>query len=100
MPRGGSFKRYSEEFKQTAVELALSGTKSIIQIAKDLEMSDKTLHNWISKHRLSDNSFEQKTNKSETQEEENKRLRKENAMLKMERDILKKATAYFAKDAM
>jgi len=46
MTRGERVKRYPEEFKQTAVELALSGDKSVSQVARELEMSEKTLHNW------------------------------------------------------
>lgn len=98
MPRGGNFRRYSEEFKKTAIELALSGTQPVIQVARDLEMSEKTLYAWLRAHRQKEGLVEPAKPANEM-EAELKRLRKENAQLKMERDILKKATAYFAKDA-
>lgn len=98
MPRGGNFRRYSEEFKQTAIELALSGTKPIVQVAKELDMSDKTLHSWLRQHRQNHPITPTISGDGETQEQELKRLRKEVRDLKMERDILKKATAYFARE--
>lgn len=99
MPRGGNFRRYSEEFKQTAIELALSGTKPVTQVANDLEMSSKTLYAWLRAHKKQENPGTLSTQPSNEMEAELKRLRKENRDLKMERDILKKATAYFAREA-
>ncbi len=98
MARGGKGRQYTEEFKQSAIELALSGELSILQVARDLGMSDKTLHNWLRNHKAEHGLVEEK--KEDDLETELKRLRKENIRLKQERDILKKATAYFAKDAM
>lgn len=49
--RGGRGKHYPKDLKQSAVELALSGEKPVTQIANDLGMSAKTLHNWIRVHR-------------------------------------------------
>lgn len=97
MPQGGRVQHYSKEFKQTAIELALSSDVSIKEVAQDLQMSEKTLYNWISTYK--------KAHEPSTQEPSNdleaqiKRLKKENAQLKQERDILKKATVYFAKEA-
>ena len=99
MPRGGKVKRYPEEFKQTAVELALAGDKPITQVARELEMSPKTLHNWLRQHRIRHGEpTSTRIESQESLEAELKRLRKENARLREERDILKKATAYFAKE--
>lgn len=98
MARGGKVKRYPEEFKQTAVELALAGDKPVSQVARELEMSEKTLHNWLRLHREK-NGEAVATDLDTSVEAELKRLRKENAQLKKERDILKKATAFFAKEA-
>ncbi|MGE4295420.1 MAG: transposase [Campylobacterales bacterium] len=100
MGRGGKVTRYPEEFKQTAVEMALAEGNTIAGVARDLNMSFKTLHNWIAQHRKRHDQAINKTPVSESLEAENKRLRKENARLKMERDILKKATAYFAKETL
>lgn len=98
MARGGRVKRYPEEFKQTALELARVGDKSVSQVAKELQMSEKTLHNWLRLHPKESGIAVEKTKASDI-EAELKQLRKENAQLKVERDILKKATAFFAKEA-
>ncbi len=97
-------KRYTQEFKESAIQLALNSDKPAMQIAKELEMNHKTLYNWLHNYRKEHNleSFApkraKKTTTSESLEEENRRLRKELANLKKEREILKKAAAYFAKD--
>ena len=97
--------KYTQEFKNSTIQLALNSEKSAYQIAKDLGMSDKTLYAWLRDYRekhhlISDLSTQSTKNSSkESLEEENRRLRKENSKLKMERDILKKAAAFFAKEA-
>jgi transposase len=97
MPRGGGVQRYSQEFKQTAIELVLAGDKSAMQVARELEMSEKTLYNWLRQYRREDNN--ETDQGADDVQSELRRLRRENAALKQERDILKKATAYFAKEA-
>ncbi|MGM0624192.1 MAG: transposase [Campylobacterota bacterium] len=97
MPRGGRVQRYSQEFKQTAIELAQAGDKSAMQVARELEMSEKTLYNWLRQYRSEHG--EKKDQGADDAQSELRRLRRENAALKQERDILKKATAYFAKEA-
>ena len=98
-------KRYSQEFKESAIQLALNSEEPVRKIAKDLEISEKTLYGWIRDYRRKHNLEvpQTKTKKStsiESIEEENRRLRKENALLKKEKEILKKAAAYFAKETM
>ena len=83
--------RYSKEFKADAVRLAQSGDKPLNAIADELGVSRSSLRYWLS-------SVKPKGVRGETAEEELKRLRKENRVLQMERDILKKATAFFAKE--
>ena len=100
-----SLQRYTQEVKNSAIQLALNSEKSAMSIAKDLGMSEKTLYVWLSnyrkKHHLIPNLPNPPKNSSpkESLEEENRRLRKELARVKQEREILKKATAYFAKEA-
>lgn len=104
----GYGKRYTQEFKDSAIQLALNSEKSVMQIAKELEMSHKTLYNWLrnyrKKHNIEEGLTAQATRKksttTESLEEENRRLRKELANLKKEREILKKAAAYFASETM
>jgi len=87
-------KKYPAEFKERAVKLAVESEQSIAQTARDLSVNENTLHTWIGKyHRVA--RQEQQVNDAHLYEEL-KRLRKENARLKEERDILKKAAAYFA----
>ena len=92
--------KYSQEFKDSTIQHVLSSDKSIYQIAKDLDVSDKTLYSWMSAYKKKHNLETNRSKKSskETLEEENRRLRKELATVKKEREILKKATAYFAKE--
>ena len=86
-------KRYEEEFRREAVRLVIEGGVSVVRAAIDLGISETTLSKWIKEVR-----GKEPVPLAENEREELKRLRKENAQLRMERDILKKATAYFAKD--
>lgn len=102
----GKGKSYTQEFKNSAIQLALNSEKSVKAVATDLDMSDKTLHGWLRAYkqknnlevnrRISNNSSTHK----ESMEEENRRLRKELSEVKKEREILKKAAAYFAKEVL
>lgn len=67
--------------------MALAGDKPVSQVARELEMSEKTLHNWLRLHREK-NGEAVATDLDTSVEAELKRLRKENAQLKKERDIL------------
>jgi transposase len=87
---------YTEDFKISSAKLAREGDKTIAQTARDLGVSPSTLHGWIA--RYVDQPSGSAADGSISAHEELKRLRKENARLKQERDILKKATAYFAND--
>lgn len=89
----GKKKQYTEEFKRDAVKLALEGEKTQSQTAIDLGVNPQTLYQWIQKYRSDYLAGDHKL----SAEEELKQLRKENARLKEEREILKKAAAYFAK---
>jgi transposase len=86
---------FDEEFKREAVRLSESGTASVTQIARDLGVNVETLRNW--RRKAKESSSEGSTPLS--LEEENRRLKRENARLLEEREILKKATAFFAKNA-
>jgi transposase len=88
---------YSEEFRREAVRLAESGTKPLAQIARELGIHLETLRSWRRQARATGDGGAPATVLS--LEEENRRLRRENARLLEEREILKNATAFFAKDA-
>jgi transposase len=87
--------RYTLEFKQEAVRL-VEGGQSIAAAAKKLGIVEQTLHNWVKAHRQGKLKGVDSRRVSAEQMEIS-RLRVELARVKMERDILGKATAYFAK---
>lgn len=92
-------RRYPEEFKQEAVKLALQSS-SIDQVARDLGIPCATLHGWLSKlkHQPLKPSIENNALDNAALLAENRRLLKELAQVKEEKEILKKAAAYFAKE--
>ena len=89
---------YSPKFRASAVKLALESDQPIAQTARDLGIKDNTLYNWVSNQTNSKESSNM-TRNNEYHFEEVTRLRKELAMVKQERDLLKKAAAYFAKES-
>lgn len=88
-------RRYAPEFKEEAVRLAQQGEKSIPQIAKDLGIAHQTLREWI---RQSEIDAGQREGLTSEEREELRRLRRENRILRQEREILKKAAAFFAQE--
>jgi len=88
-------KLYTEEFRAGAVALVIGEHKRVAEVARNLGVSRSALDNWVNQARR-DSSKGGSVKADETQELA--RLRKENRELKMERDILKKATAFFAKE--
>lgn len=83
---------YNEEFKDSSVKLALESNQPYAQTARELGIKVNTLYTWIDKNKQPRN-FEE-----DGLQQELKALRKEVSKLKIERDILKKAAAYFAKE--
>jgi len=91
-------KIYAPEFRESSVKLAMESKNTIAQTARDLGVKITTLHTWISKY--SNEKTKIITKEEENLREELKRLKKEVAQVTMERDILKKAAAYFAKQTL
>ena len=91
-------KAYNEDFRREAVRLAESGAKPITQIARELGIHVETLRGWRRRARASGDDAAA-VGAVPSLEEENRRLRREVERLREEREILKKATAFFAKDA-
>ena len=91
---------YPLEFKVSSAQLAVDSDQPVAQTARDLGVNHNTLHNWIAKYSDS-NQINQKnmSNNKASCFEENKLLKKELALVKQERDLLKKAAAYFAKES-
>jgi transposase len=92
-------KVYTAEFRESSVKLAIESDKPVAQTAREIDVNENTLtlHTWISKYsRPVDNIKAVRTD--EHLYEELKRLKKEVARLTEERDLLKKAAAYFARE--
>lgn len=91
--------KYDKTFRQEAVRLALTGEKSIAGTARDLGIKEGTLYHWV--NQVKNSAIKIPTEEFNTNAEfvdELNRLRKENARLKEEREILKKAAIFFAKE--
>ncbi len=89
---------FDKNFKVSTVKMILNSGKSIRSISQDLDISENTLHNW-KKQYLADtkNSFPGKGNQIST-EDEVRRLKEELHIVTQQRDILKKAVAFFSKE--
>lgn len=88
-------RRFTKEFKLETVQLVKDGSKTIPEIARDLDLTESALRNWVKQHDIDEGTTQ---GLSTAEKEELARLRRENRQLRMERDILKKATAFFAKE--
>ena len=90
---------YTEDFRREAVRLVEAEPHELTQIARDLGVHPETLQSWWQRARMNRDGPIVAPARVLSLEEENRRLRQENARLAEERDILKKATAFFARDA-
>ncbi|MGH9929578.1 MAG: transposase [Pyrinomonadaceae bacterium] len=90
-------RRFTADFKAQAVTLAQS--IGVAPAARQLDISSKTLHHWVTAERSGPALRAPIRAPVSELESEVARLRAENATLKMEREILKKATAFFAKES-
>ena len=95
---GKTRRAYSDQFKADAIKLATSSGKTVRQVARELHLEPGSLHTWIRERGKRAGDIVA-PNTNETLEEEVRRLRRELANLTDERDFLKKATAYFAKES-
>jgi transposase len=86
---------YPEQFRREAVELLLAG-RTPSELAESLGVSQQTLRNW--RRQAQRDVGERDDGPTSDEREELRRLRRENARLKQERDILKRATAFFARE--
>lgn len=86
--------KYTQEFKESSAKLAIDSSDSITKVASSLGVSTSALSGWIKEYDL---SIQNKSKKDDLFNQL-KELKKENARLRQEREILKKAAAYFAKE--
>ena len=87
---------FTDEFKAGAVRLVLDEGKTVAQVARDLDLTQSSLGGWVKQARA--DRTKGKTGLTTEERTELAQLRKENRQLKMERDLLKKWAAFFAKE--
>ncbi|OZG74412.1 hypothetical protein BTA51_05225 [Hahella sp. CCB-MM4] len=91
-------KKYSKEFKLDAISLVLDQGYSQTDAARSLGINSTMLGRWIKEHRKEDGQAFRGNGKLTPEQEEIRRLKQENRQLKMEREILKEAAVFFAKE--
>ena len=98
--KAGRDRKYTDAFRTDAVLQVLEGGRGQSAVARGLGIPVKTLANWIGKARAGKALTKGTRVPVNEEQAELSRLRQENAVLRMERDILKKAAAYFAKESL
>jgi transposase len=88
-------RRFDDDFKEQAVRLVLDEGKSVGAVTRDLDLTETALREWVKREQAERTSG--RTGLTTAEREELARLRKENRELRTEREILKKAAAFFAK---
>ncbi len=89
-------RRFTEEFRAGAVRLVLDEGKTAGQVARELDLTESALRNWVDRARA--DRTKGRTGLTTEEREELRRLRKENRVLRTEREILKNAAAFFVKE--
>ena len=88
-------RQFTDEFKDEAVSLVRTSGKSLSQVARDLDLTESALRLWVER---SQRRADPASDLAPSERQELVQLRKENRVLRMERELLKKATAFFAKE--
>ena len=89
---------FSAEYKAEVVELIRASGKSVGQVARELDLTETAVRRWVEQAKVDAGGGPQGALSSD-EREELRRLRREITQLRMEREILKKATAFFAKES-
>jgi transposase len=90
---------YTREYKVEAVRLTTEGGQSVARVARDLGINENTLWNWRKQLLAAPQDAFPGKGRMKPLEEENRRLRRENLVLRQERDFLKKAAVWLAREA-
>ncbi len=90
--------KYSPEYRESAVAMVRETGKAIAEVARDLGINEGTLGNWVSRDRRR-RGAQPEDQVNETERAELVRLRREVATLRMEKEILKKAAAFFVTES-
>lgn len=91
-------RKFSAEFKQEVVTLIQQGDRTLPEVCRDLDLTDSSVRRWVEQIQ-GKTSIITAADQSESDKKELEHLRAENKRLKMEREILKKAAAFFAKES-
>ncbi len=91
-------RNYTDEFKAGAIQLVLEQRKTIPQVARDLDLTASALRSWVDRAQA-DHGKGRSGVLTTAEKDELAQLRKDVRVLRMERDILKKAAAFFAKES-
>ena len=94
----GRYRKFDQDFRQGAVRLVFETGKPIARVARELGVNEGTLGNWVAKARRERGDGAGALGGDERSELE--RLRKENAELRMQRDVLKRSVALWVDEAM
>ena len=95
-PKRRPRRQFTDEFKAGAVRLVLGEGKTVCGVARDLDLTETALREWVK--RAQADRTKGRTGLTTAEREELARLRKENRQLRLEREILKNAAAFFAKE--
>lgn len=91
-------RQYTEEFKAEAVRLVRDSARPVAQVARELGIADHLLYRWRAEQQQAESQGHTRQS-MQAEQEELARLRRENATLKQERDFVKRAAAFFARES-
>ena len=92
--------RYPDEFRREAVQMALATKTSWAAVARRLGVNETTLRNWVHAHLAEQEREANPLSLKESEFEELRRLRRENAELRTEKEILREAASFFARETI
>lgn len=92
--------KYPDQFRKDALDLVKSSGRPTAEVARSLGIAEGTLWNWVRAARDADGHAADPEALSESERDELRRLRKENVELRSDREILRRAAAYFARETM
>jgi transposase len=91
----GKYRKFSEQYRNEAVQMVIATARPVAEVARDLGINESTLSNWVTIYRREHPVSEELDISDRARLKE---LEKENRELRLEREFLKKAAAFFAKE--